>query len=116
MRIGYARVWTPEQDLDPQLDTLDRAGCEKVFRDKAGGARAERPGLDQALAHPRKGDTLVIWKPDRLDRSLRHLGEAVGLVGNETAIPALEPLTKDRDAGVVKAATQAIDRIRTDQR
>ena len=69
MLIGYARVSTAEQNLDLQTDALNRAGCEKLFTDKAGGARAERPGLDQALAHLRKGDTLVVWKLDRLGPS-----------------------------------------------
>src|SRR3984893_9857477 len=78
MLIGYARVSTAEQNLDLQTDALNRAGCEKLFTDKAGGARAERPGLDQALAHLRKGDTLVVWKLDRLGRSIRHLIETVG--------------------------------------
>jgi DNA invertase Pin-like site-specific DNA recombinase len=55
MLIGYARVSTAEQNLDLQTDALNRAGCEKLFTDKAGGARTERPGLDQALSHLRKG-------------------------------------------------------------
>jgi len=76
--IGYARVSTLEQSLDLQTDVLNRAGCEKLFTDKAGGARAARPGLDQALAHLRKGDSLVVWKLDRLGRSIRHLIETVG--------------------------------------
>ena len=58
MLIGYARVSTAEQSLDLQTDALNRAGCEKLFTDKAGGAQVERPGLDHALAHLRKGDTL----------------------------------------------------------
>jgi DNA invertase Pin-like site-specific DNA recombinase len=78
MLIGYARVSTLEQSLDLQTDALKRAGCEKLFTDKAGGARAARPGLDQALAHLRKGDTLMVWKLDRLGRSLQHLIETVG--------------------------------------
>lgn len=78
MLIGYARVSTTEQNLDLQTDALNRAGCEKLFTVKAGGARADRPGLDQALAHLRKGDTLVVWKLDRLGRSIRHLIETVG--------------------------------------
>jgi DNA invertase Pin-like site-specific DNA recombinase len=78
MLIGYARVSTAEQNLDLQTDALNRAGCEKLFTDKAGGAHAARPGLDQALAHLRKGDTLVVWKLDRLGRSIRHLIETVG--------------------------------------
>jgi DNA invertase Pin-like site-specific DNA recombinase len=79
MLIGYARVSTAEQNLDLQTDAVNRAGCEKLFTDKAGGARAERPaGLDQALTHLRKGDTLVVWKLVRLGRSIRHLIETVG--------------------------------------
>ena len=78
MLIGYARVSTLEQSLDLQTDALNRTGCEKLFTDKAGGARSARPGLDQALAHLRKGDTLVVWKLDRLGRSIRHLIETVG--------------------------------------
>jgi len=78
MLIGYARVSTIEQSLDLQTDASKRAGCEKLFTDKAGGARVERPGLDQALAHLRKGDTLVVWKLDRLGRSIRHLIETIG--------------------------------------
>ena len=77
MLIGYARVSTTEQNLDLQTDALNRAGCEKLFTDKAGGSRAERPGLDQALAHLRRGDTLVVWKLDRLGRSLPHLIETI---------------------------------------
>src|SRR5215217_2006399 len=83
MLIGYARVSTTEQNLDLQTDALNRAGCEKLFTDKAGGACAERPGLDQALAHLRKGDTLVVWKLDRLGRSIRHLIETVGQIEEE---------------------------------
>ena len=75
MLIGYARVSTPDQNLDAQLDDLDRAGCEKVCTDKESGAKAERPGLDQALSHARKGDTLIVWRLDRLGRSLKHLIE-----------------------------------------
>jgi DNA invertase Pin-like site-specific DNA recombinase len=77
MLIGYARVSTADQDPQLQIEALDRAGCEKVFSDKVSGSRAERPGLDQALSHARKGDTLVVWKLDRLGRSLKHLIETV---------------------------------------
>ena len=76
-RIGYARVSTGEQDLQLQLDALNGAGCEFVFRDKASGARAQRPGLDACIAALEPGDSLVVWRLDRLGRSMPHL---VGLV------------------------------------
>lgn len=78
MLIGYARVSTIEQNLDLQIDALNCAGCEKLFTDTTSGARSERPGLDQTLEHLRRGDTLVVWKLDRLGRSIRHLIETVG--------------------------------------
>ncbi len=78
MLIGYARVSTTEQNLRLQTDALKRTGCETLFTDTASGARTERPGLDQALAHLRKGDTLVVWKLDPLGRSIRHLIDTVG--------------------------------------
>ena len=77
MLIGYARVSTHDQNLELQLDALKAAGCESVFEDKTSGTRAARPGLTQALEHVRKGDTLVVWRLDRLGRSLRHLIEVV---------------------------------------
>ncbi len=73
MLIGYARVSTDEQNLDLQRDALASCGCERVYEDKAGGARAERPGLNQALDHLRAGDTLVVWRLGRLGRSLKDL-------------------------------------------
>lgn len=76
-RIGYARVSTLEQNLDLQRDALDAAGCTFLYTDTASGAKSERPGLTQALAQCRKGDTLVVWKLDRLGRSLPHLVETV---------------------------------------
>lgn len=80
MRIGYARVSTHEQNLDLQLDALKNAGCEKTLKDVAGGARSDRDGLNDVLKQLRKGDTLVVWKLDRLGRSLKHLigGEQAG--------------------------------------
>ena len=77
MDIGYARVSTGEQTLDLQLDALRQAGCGRVFEETASGAKADRPVLDEALAYVRPGDTLVVWRLDRLGRSLRHLIEAV---------------------------------------
>jgi DNA invertase Pin-like site-specific DNA recombinase len=77
MRIGYARVSTQDQHLVAQTDALRQAGCEKVYTDQLSGASRERPGLSQALETLRKGDTLVVWKLDRLGRSLPHLVELV---------------------------------------
>jgi DNA invertase Pin-like site-specific DNA recombinase len=77
MLIGYARVSTIEQTLDIQRDALKSAGCEKLYTDTASGSKAERKGLEQALATARAGDTLVVWRLDRLGRSLPHLIETV---------------------------------------
>ncbi len=77
MQVGYARVSTGEQTLDLQLDALKGAGCERHFTDTASGAKAERPGLAEALAYVRPGDTLVVWRLDRLGRSLQHLIETL---------------------------------------
>ena len=73
MHIGYARVSTDDQNLDLQNDALQAAGCERVFRDKISGAKAERPGLTRAFEELRQGDTLVVWRLDRLGRSLKEL-------------------------------------------
>ena len=72
MLIGYARVSTDDQMLDLQRDALKEAGCERIFEDTAGGT-AERPNLQQAFSHLRSGDTLVVWRLDRLGRSLKDL-------------------------------------------
>ena len=73
MLIGYARVSTHEQTLNLQQDALTKAGCTKIFTDTASGAKTERKGLDEALQYVRPGDTLVVWRLDRLGRSLPHL-------------------------------------------
>ena len=78
MLIGYARVSTQDQNLDLQREALTKAGCEKIFNDKISGSRAERPGLTKALEMLREGDTLVVWKLDRLGRSVKNLVDLVG--------------------------------------
>lgn len=78
MLLGYARVSTLEQNLDLQKDALEKAGCERLFTDHITGAKASRPGLDECLSFARPGDTVVVWKLDRLGRSLKHLIELVG--------------------------------------
>ena len=77
MQIGYARISTDEQTLALQEDALSKAGCRKVYRDVASGVNAERPGLAQAREQFREGDTLVVWRLDRLGRSLQHLIETL---------------------------------------
>jgi DNA invertase Pin-like site-specific DNA recombinase len=93
--IGYARVSTSDQDPALQLDALEAAGCVRVFTDRASGAVADRPELTRALDHLRAADTLVVWKLDRLGRSLRHLIETVRLI-------------EDRDAGF-RSLSESID-------
>ncbi len=78
MKIGYARVSTTDQVLDLQVDALKQAGCEKIFSDVKSGAKEERQGLQNALSYCRSGDVLVVWRLDRLGRSLRHLIDTVG--------------------------------------
>ncbi|WP_295373139.1 recombinase family protein [Pseudacidovorax intermedius] len=81
MKVGYARVSTDEQHLDLQLQALEGAGCDVVFSDQGvSGAVFERPGLTRALRRVRRGDTLVVWKLDRLGRSLGKLVQVVGVL------------------------------------
>src|SRR5215212_7584677 len=77
MRIGYARVSTHDQTLHLQRDALKIAGCEQIFTDQVSGTKTERKGLSEALSHLREGDTLVVWRLDRLGRSLRHLIDTI---------------------------------------
>jgi len=82
MLVGYARVSTQDQNLALQDDALQKAECEKIFTDKAGGTKAHRPGLIKAIDYMRPGDTLVVWKLDRLGRSLKQLIETVNLLND----------------------------------
>jgi len=77
MLIGDARVSTQDQNLELQSEALAKAGCKKVFTDKISGAQAQRPGLNKALELLREGDVLVVWKLDRLGRSVKNLVDLV---------------------------------------
>ena len=77
VRIGYARVSTLEQEMALQLDALRDAGCDRICEDRASGAKTDRPGLTEALVYVQEGDLRVIWKLDRLTRSLPHLIETM---------------------------------------
>jgi DNA invertase Pin-like site-specific DNA recombinase len=95
MQVGYARVSTGEQTLDLQLDALKGAGCERWFTETASGAKADRPGLAEALAYVRPGDTLVVWRLDRLGRSLQHLIQT--LIALDTRGIGFKSLTESID-------------------
>src|ERR671939_1155393 len=82
MQIGYARVSTTDQTLALQKDALEKAGCEKIFTDTASGSIADRRGLEEAIGQLRDGDVLVVWRLDRLGRSLRHLIETITDLNN----------------------------------
>lgn len=73
MLIGYARISTADQSINLQVDALASAGCERIFHDTASGARSDRKGLAEALSHARASDVLVVWKLDRLGRTVRQL-------------------------------------------
>lgn len=77
MLIGYARVSTPDQNFNLQVEALEKAGCAKVYQETASGAKVERKVLGEILAYLRPGDTLVVWRLDRLGRSLGHLIQLV---------------------------------------
>lgn len=73
MKIGYARISTVEQNMDMQIDALKNFGCEQIYSDKGSGAKEDRPGLLDTFKFLREGDTLVVWRLDRLGRSISHL-------------------------------------------
>lgn len=95
MLIGYMRVSTAEQSLDLQRDALERAGCERLFEDVCSGAVTDRPGLAHALDHVRAGDALVVWKLDRIGRSLPHVVQLVA--GLRDRVVGLKVLTGEID-------------------
>jgi len=80
MKIGYARVSTKEQNLDMQVFALEDAGCEKIYEEVVSGAKADRPVLNNLIKQLRDGDVVVVWKLDRLGRSLKHLVELVHIL------------------------------------
>ena len=83
MLIGYARVSTHDQTLNLQRDALKNCGCTEIFTDTESGTKTDRPGLDQALKYVREGDTLVVWKLDRLGRSLSFLIDFMDRYGQQ---------------------------------
>ena len=95
MLLGYARVSTDDQTDALQLDALKAAGCERTFSDRGSGASADRPALRDAISHARQGDTLVVWRLDRLGRSLPHLIETVRSL--ETSGVGFRSLTEHLD-------------------
>jgi DNA invertase Pin-like site-specific DNA recombinase len=80
MKIGYARVSTREQKLDMQIIALENSGCERIYEEVISGAKTDRPILDDLLKQLRDGDVLVVWKLDRLGRSLKHLVELIHIL------------------------------------
>lgn len=78
MKIGYCRVSTTDQNLNLQKDALKNAGCEKIFEDVISGAKSKRPGLSEIIDYAREGDSIVVWRLDRLGRSLKDLITIVG--------------------------------------
>lgn len=100
MLLGYARVSTVDRDPALQLDALRAAGCERIFEEKASGAKEDRPELARLLDHARKGDVLVVWKLDRLARSLKQLVlvlEDLGTrgIGFRCLAPAIDTTTPE---------------------
>ena len=91
--IGYARVSTGDQHTALQLDALRKAGCEKLFEDRASGVRADRPGLAGAIRYAREGDTLTVWKLDRLGRSMKHLIEIITELESKASASDRSPKT-----------------------
>ncbi|VFT49651.1 DNA invertase [Pseudomonas aeruginosa] len=121
MKIGYARVSTRDQKADLQVDALKQAGCERIYQDIASGAKSARPELDKLLANVRPGDAVVIWKLDRLGRSLKHLVELVGelaerKVGLQSLNDPIDTTHAQRPPGVQPVRLAGRVRARADPR
>lgn len=97
MLIGYSHVSTQDQSLEFQREALTKAGCQKIFEDRVSGTRADRPGLAKAQEMLRKGDTLVVWKLDRLGRSVKQLIDLVGELHKQSV--QFKSLTEAIDTG-----------------
>jgi DNA invertase Pin-like site-specific DNA recombinase len=98
MLVGYARISTIEQSFDLQIDALEKAGCKKIFKETVSGAKTKRKALNDALEYVRKDDTLVVWRLDRLGRSLMHLIEVVNdlherKIGFKSLVDAIDTQT-----------------------
>ncbi len=107
MYVGYARVSTSDQTLDLQKDALEKIGCRKIFSDTASGAKAERKGLEEALTYVREGDTLVVWKLDRLGRTLKHLIETVTATSNGRLIFNIFASLAEFERDLIRERTKA---------
>ena len=100
MEIGYSRISTAEQNPQLQIDALEKAGCQRIFTDRLSGARADRSALIEALEFARTGDNLVVWRLDRLGRSLRDLLDIVaGLESRGIGLTSLTEVIDTRSSG-----------------
>jgi DNA invertase Pin-like site-specific DNA recombinase len=102
MKVGYARVSTADQDYSYQLEALEQAGCEMIFKDKASGKRMSRPDFDRMLTYLREGDSVVVWKIDRLGRNFTEMvatmaelfKQGINIVSTSQAIDTNQPMGK----------------------
>ncbi|MDO1451099.1 recombinase family protein [Rhodocytophaga aerolata] len=103
MKVGYARVSTQEQILDLQLDALEKHGCSKIYTDKVSGMKAHKPEFEKLMSYVREGDTIVIWKLDRLGRSTKGLLELVEMLSKKgiNLISLNDPIDTTSPSGVL---------------
>ena len=103
MKVGYARVSTQEQMLDLQLDALKKAGCEKIFTDKISGIKVHKPDFEKLLSYVREGDTITVWKLDRLGRSTKALIQLVEELGKRGVhlVSLQDPIDTTSPGGVL---------------